>query len=193
MDFPTASTDSQLRDWVHGDTAAERLAADILRLEQFQNIDPQSPLGGPDGGKDILCDKDRVLFVTACYFPNGQTTFSTVRKKFSADLGSSLRHGREGLIFITNQHLTPGERSELEALAAKEGKRCLIFHRERLRVSLDSPHGYGIRLKHLRITLSSEEQFAYFATSGDSVKAALDSQREAIELLSHKIDDLSAA
>jgi hypothetical protein len=112
-----------LREWDKQSTAAERLCADLLRLEGFEGVDPQSPIGGPDGGKDLLCEKGGVTFVAACYFPHEQLVFSASRNKFAADLGSSLKHKRDGFIFMTNQQLSPGERTELEKAAALEGKR----------------------------------------------------------------------
>ena len=46
------TTESALRDWRYGQTQAERLAAALLHLEGFEAVDPQHPLGGPDGLKD---------------------------------------------------------------------------------------------------------------------------------------------
>ena len=39
-----------------GPTQAERLVASVLHGEGYEAIDPQSPLGGPDGLKDVLFD-----------------------------------------------------------------------------------------------------------------------------------------
>ena len=64
-----ASTEAMLRDWRAGTTSAERALCDILRLEGFDGIDPRSPFGSPDGGKDFLCEKDQIKFIAACYFP----------------------------------------------------------------------------------------------------------------------------
>jgi hypothetical protein len=158
----------------------------LLRIEGFGGIDPQAPLGGPDGGKDILCEKDGDAFVAAVYFPRGNASYSASKRKFNA-LKTSLSHNRSGFIFLTNQTLTIGERSELERLAAAAGKRCLIYHRERLRIMLDSPQGYGARLRHLGVPMSNEEQAAYFAASGQSVTEALREHTRAIERLSHRV------
>ncbi len=187
---PTYSTALVLQNWEKQSTAAERLAADVLRLEGFSGIDPQSPLGGPDGGKDILCAKEGVEFVAACYFPTGDQDFGQVERKFGSDLGSAHKHERDGFIFITNQRLTPGERTTLELAASAAGKRCLIYHREYLRVVLDSPSGYGVRLKHLGIPLSTEEQFAYFATRDAGMSSALAEHTRAIETLVRQVDAL---
>ena len=192
MNFAVASTESQLKDWSTGQTGTERLCADVFRLDGFVDIDPQAPFGGPDGGKDLLCSKDDVTYVAAVYFPKGQVTFSHIKRKFSDDLKKSLKYGRKGFIFFSNQHLTPGERTKLELISSKAGKLCLIYHRERIRVALDSPQGFGLRLAHLRIPLSPEEQFAYFTSSKDDVATALFVQARAIEKLSDKITRLGS-
>ncbi|MFN3674524.1 MAG: Fic family protein [Sphingomonas pseudosanguinis] len=182
------STSVLLAQWEAQSTAAERMSADILRVDGFRGIDPQCPLGGPDGGKDILCAKDGLTFVAACYFPTGDQTFAATRTKFDDDLESSLKHKRDAFIFMTNQKLTPGERADLEQRAAKKGKRCIIYAREHLRVALDSPQGYGVRLQHLRVPMTTEEQAAYFSSSGESVATALAQQTEAIDRLAARVD-----
>jgi fido (protein-threonine AMPylation protein) len=164
-----------------------------LRLEGFLNVDPQSPLGGPDGGKDILCDKDEIMFVAACYFSNNDLSFAVTKKKFGADLTAALRRKRDGFIFMTNQQLTPGERAVLEELARKKGQRCLIHHREYLRVVLDSPQGYGLRLRHLGIALTSEEQSAFFAAADASTAAALKVHTQAIDRLTGQVASIAKA
>jgi hypothetical protein len=69
------STTILLTQWEKGSSDAERLCADLLRMESFQDVDPQHPLGGRDGGKDILCQKDGNTFVAAVYFPRGTKEF----------------------------------------------------------------------------------------------------------------------
>lgn len=182
------STSVLLAQWEWQSTAAERMSADILRVDGFSGIDPQCPLGGPDGGKDILCEKGGLTFVAACYFPTSDQDFATSRTKFDDDLKSSLKHKRDAFIFMTNQKLTPGERGDLERRAAKKGKRCIIYAREHLRVALDSPQGYGVRLQHLRVPMTTEEQAAYFSSSGESVATALAKQTEAIGRLAARVD-----
>ena len=79
-------TELRLSFWRDGSTKAERLAASALRLSGYEEIDPQSPLGGPDGKKDILCRKGGLTWVGAVYFPNAPTRFPTIKKKFKSDL-----------------------------------------------------------------------------------------------------------
>lgn len=192
-DPPRGSTTQLLTLWEEQSTASERLCADILRLEGFENVDPQSPLGGPDGGKDILCEKGGLRFVAACHFPHGKIAYACTRNKFREDLKLSLHHERDGFIFMTNQQLAPLQRAELEKEAANKKKRCLVFHREHLRVVLDSPNGYGVRLRHLNIPLSTEEQFAYFATANESTASAIGANTRAIERLTDRIERIGNA
>lgn len=182
------STTILLTNWEKGSGDAERLCADLLRIDAFEDVDPQHPLGGPDGGKDILCCKDGNTFVAAVHFPLGSIKFAAATSKFISDLIASLKHSRNGFIFLTNQDLTVGERTILEKIAAGKGKRCLIYHRERLRVMLDSPAGYGLRLRHLQVPMSNEEQAAFFAASGQSFTDALKAQTRVIDSLAGRID-----
>lgn len=162
-----------------------------MRLDAFEYVDPQHPLGGPDGGKDILCSKDGHTFIAAVHFPREIIKFAATTNKFTSDLDASLKHERTGFVFLTNQSLTVGERTDLEKIAAGKGKRCLIYHRERLRVMLDSPAGYGLRLRHLHVPMSNEEQAAFFAASGQSFTDALKAQTRAIDSLARRIDRIS--
>jgi fido (protein-threonine AMPylation protein) len=188
VDFTELPTTTILKAWDQQSTTAERLCADILRLNGFESIDPQQPRGGKDGGKDILCDKDGLTFVAACHFPHDPATFAKVKKKFSEDLDASTRYGRDGFIFMTNQHLSPTERTILEKLAGAVNKRALIMHREYLRVALDSPQGYGVRYRHLRVSMTPEEQFAYFSSTRDHMADAIADTARAIDRLATKID-----
>jgi hypothetical protein len=106
-------------------------------------------------------------FVAACDFATDDIPFANTRKKFAEDLDGALKYKRDGFIFMTNQKLTPGARTDFERRASTKGFRCLIYAREHLRVVLDSPQGYGLLLRHLGVGVSFEEQAAYFAASGE--------------------------
>ena len=152
-----ASTAETLRDWVGGNVNAERLAGAILSLEGYRQIDPQHPLGGPDGGKDILCTKGSRRYVGAVYFPIGDKSLATIKKKFKGDLKGAKTAKVDGIVFVTNQALSQKQRAALNALAVAEGLLCEPIHRERMRVILDSSMGYGARLRFLRIEMAPEE------------------------------------
>lgn len=107
-----SDTELRLSFWREGQTKAERLAGAALRLSGFEEIDPQNPLGGPDGKKDLICQKGGLSWVAAVYFPTGPLSFARLKKKFQSDLlGASEEH--PGFVFITNQTLSPGQRKIL--------------------------------------------------------------------------------
>lgn len=191
-DFPRASTESQLREWRLGQVGAERLAAAILHLDGFEDVDPQAPLGGPDGRKDILCRKGTTTYVSAAYFPNSDKTFAEIKEKFEHDLEGAVRHNRNGFVFITNQHIGLTDRTTLEELAASCEKLCILYHRERIRGLLDSPAGYGVRLEFLQIPMNESEQLAYFASSGNRLEYALERHSREIRNLARRIEFMHA-
>jgi fido (protein-threonine AMPylation protein) len=180
------ATDVTLWDWRYGQTLAERLCADLLQVEGFVDVDPQCPLGGPDGKKDILCSKDGEKWLAAIYFPPTRTDFRGVKAKFCDDFKGVSLHKRERFAFFTNQLITPGERSEL-ALCAKPIP-VELFHQERIRSILDSPRGYGLRLEYLRIPMTEEEQLSLWSTLKEDLTAGLKRQENRILDLHRKID-----
>lgn len=163
-------------NWDRGQAFAERMAAKIIGIEGYEEIDPQSPMGGPDGTKDILCYKDGKKFVVGCYFPNGQKGFKDIQGKFNDDLKGVTKSGAQGFIFITNQKIIPSERITLSQGLTYEVNIC---HGERVCGILDSPKGYGVRLEYLGIELSKAEQISFLSThldlkrNFDEIKAAL--------------------
>ena len=150
----------RLLEWDKGQAASERLAGHVLRLEGFESIDPSHPLGGPDGGKDFFAVRNGKKWTGAVFFPRGRKSFSQTRSKFTSDTERSLKGNSEGLIFITNQELTIGERealAQINPLVSVE-----IFHLERIASLLDSPAAYGIRLEFLEIEMTKEDQISFF-------------------------------
>ena len=156
------TTEAALRDWRYGNTQAERLCAAMLYLESFKDVDPQHPLGGPDGLKDVRCSKDGKTWIAAAYFPPTPPTFSEIRTKFDDDFGGVAVNGAEAFAFFVNQPLTIGEREDLQSRSG--GVPVEIYHLERIRALLDSPKGCGIRLEYLRIPMTESEQWAFWST-----------------------------
>jgi hypothetical protein len=76
----------RLLEWDRGQADAERLAAHVLRFEGFTGIDPAHPLGGPDGLKDVVCQRAGKRWIGAAYFPRGQQSISAIREKVLHDL-----------------------------------------------------------------------------------------------------------
>lgn len=185
-------TDTELRlsYWRDGSTQAERLAAVVLRLSGYEQIDPQSPLGGPDGKKDLLCEKGGLVWVGAVYFPNTPVGFASIKKKYSSDLSGSPTQTR-GFVFITNQTLTPGQRKSLNALAQATGKEGEIIHLQQLVTLLDSPIGYGSRLQFLKIPMSIEEQLSWSVDSDSQTAKALATHSRELLALRASIERLN--
>jgi hypothetical protein len=127
----------RLREWTKGQAQSERLAAQILVREGFRDFDPSHPLGGRDGGKDAIANKNGMQFAMAVYFPRGQQPFNAIKAKFDGDLAGARRNSADGIAFVTNQELTLGEREEIKAVAARTVTE--LYHLERITTILDSP------------------------------------------------------
>lgn len=174
------TTESALRDWRYGQTQAERLVAALLHLEGFEAVDPQHPLGGPDGLKDVLCWKDGLSWVAAAYFPATPSTLRTIKSKFTDDFVGVASNSAQAFAFFVNQPLTVGEREQLRALAGQT--RAEVYHLERIRSLLDAPKGCGIRLEYLRIPMTEAEQWAFWSSMNQDVVRKLvdhEARREA--------------
>lgn len=181
-----SSTETALREWRFGSTQAERLVVGILRLEKYTNIHPQAPLGGPDDGADILCERGRYFWVCAAYFPTTEKDFAAVKCKFLHDLTNAQVHKRNGFVFMTNQRLTRGQRNELRDEANKLRQECEIYDVERIRGALDSPEGYGLRVGYLHIPMNADEQVAFFATRENQLADLMTEQTQHLRaVLSH--------
>ena len=111
------TTELHLINWRNGNVQAERLGAKILIMEGYESVDPQCPLGGPDGLKDIVCEKNGWKYIAACFFGIDQKEFKDIKDKFAHDLEGVEKNKANGIVFITNQHITPTQRKELETLA----------------------------------------------------------------------------
>ncbi|MEQ1661672.1 MAG: Fic family protein [Thiobacillus sp.] len=153
----------KLKFWRGDQIGAERLAATILHIDGFSSVDPQCPLGGPDGLKDLLCEKNSWRYVAAAYFPTAEKDFKAVQDKFIHDLAGVTKNSAQGIVFLTNQSLTPSQREALSELADANGHKAILYHLERLRSLLDSPSGYGARLEFLDIDMAREEQLSFFS------------------------------
>ncbi len=152
----------RLKDWDRGSPPPERLAALILKVEGFRSIDPSHPLGGRDGMKDIVCERDGKKWIGAVYFPRGQQEFNTIAKKFKDDFQGVATNQVDGIAFITNQELTLGEREKLKEISNSTAE-VEIFHLERIAGIINQPTCYGIRLDFLDIEMTKEEQISFIA------------------------------
>jgi len=139
----------RLREWTNGQARSERLAAQILLNQRFENIDPSHPLGGRDGGRDAISTYKGEKWVMAVYFPRGQKSFSDISVKLQGDISGATRHDPSGIAFVTNQELSLSERQQLKQAVAP--LKLELFHLERLTVILDSPSMAGVRKQFLGI------------------------------------------
>lgn len=201
-------TEITLKLWRGGQASAERLAANVLHLDGFSSVDPQCPLGGPDGLKDVICEKNGWDYVGAAYFPGSEMKFKDIKDKFIHDLAGVEKNKVDGIVFVTNQPITPTERKLLVKTATDASAKAIIYHLERIRLLLDSPSGYGLRLEYLDIDMSREEQLSFFSQWNRSFSEILkdhgmmivnelskkiDSLKEPSELLERKVHDLIEA
>lgn len=152
----------RLLNWDRGATDAERLAARLLPVEGYQAIDPAHPLGGPDGGRDIVCRYQDRSTVVAVYFPNGRQQERVLIRKFESDLAGAQSKDVRAMVFFTNQEVTLSTRARLVEMAHAQGLSLEVFHLERVAACLDRPAGYGLRLEFLSIEMTREEQVSYF-------------------------------
>lgn len=173
-------TELKLLHWRDGQTKAERLCANILSLDGFSSVDPQCPLGGADGIKDVLCEKNGWKYVGAVYFPTKQNTFRTIKKKFTGDFAGVVKNEAHGIAFLTNQKMSPGERKTLLLTAEAKGRKAIIYHCERIREILDSPIGFGHRLEYLGIEMTREDQLSFFCQWGGLFEDMLKKQSDYI-------------
>ncbi len=153
----------RLLNWDKGQAPSERLSAQILINEKYDSVDPQHPLGGRDGLKDILCKKEGLKFIAACYFPRGQMDFVMIKEKFNGDVNGISKNDVDGIVFITNQELRLSEREELSKMLGVD-KYLDLFHLERITAILNSAVNYGTRLEFLDIEMTKEEQLAYMGS-----------------------------
>lgn len=187
MDFIDQPTEFALTSWRFGSPEAERLVASLLHSEGARAIDPQSPLGGPDGLKDVILDLNGWKYIAAVYFPTTLKMFADVRKKFQHDLRGVKKNKAEGIAFFTNQRLTPTEREKLESLAKAQRAKVILYHVEAIRAMLDSPRGYGMRLQYLRIPMKPEEQMSFIAQFGLGLESALEQQSSLLDEIVSKM------
>ncbi|MBC6463418.1 tetratricopeptide repeat protein [Actinomadura sp. HBU206391] len=134
--------------WTSGQAPSERLAAQILLGDGFSRLDPSHPLGGPDGKKDAIMQRDGRKWIMAVYFPRGQQAFKAIRSKFVSDAAGVSANSADGIAFVTNQELSLAERKEL---CSRTQSACEIYHLERIVTILDQPAMATVRAQYLGI------------------------------------------
>jgi hypothetical protein len=145
----------RLRDWTNGQAPSERLAAQILLSEDFTGLDPSHPLGGKDGTKDAVAQKDDKRWLMAVYFPRLQQSFKHIKRKFRDDLAGVASNKADAMAFVTNQELKLAEREALRKAA--EPVPVELYHLERITTILDAPAMASVRKQFLGIDFSGAD------------------------------------
>lgn len=158
--FHGDETSERLKNWTSQSKSSERFAADLLKSEGFNQIEPSHPKGGPDGKKDIKCSKDGLTWIVGVYFPHGDVSFSTTKKKVQRDLMGVMANNADGFIFFTNQEFSLSQRDELMALSSFN---ILIYFRESIRVLLHHSANLHLKLEYLLIEMDPSEIVASFS------------------------------
>ncbi|MFZ4678925.1 MAG: Fic family protein [Flavobacterium sp.] len=182
-------TEYKLLNWRGDSLNAERMCADILIMQDFESVDPQSPLGGPDETKDILCKNSGRTYLAAVYFAPLPKTFRSIKNKFLGDYKGVKKNNVDGVIFMTNQKLTPGNKKVLQSIGEKDKVSCIIYDNEAIRGLLDSSLGLPIRLLHLKIKLSKADQISFFTKQQNKLPQLFETYSKGIiSVLTAKID-----
>jgi hypothetical protein len=176
-----SQTDERLRYYLNARHAdQERLVAELLpELGPYRHCTLRRPQGGPDGGCDLLAEltdgAGRV--VVAVGFKNDAGPAASdrawVEKKFRSDLSRAVgvKAGAVGFVFVTNVDLTPDKKENLMAEATRKGfQHAELIDRELLRLALDRPGGFFVRLRYLDIPMTTEEQFRMLAVVGTGLE-----------------------
>lgn len=184
------STEAILKSWRYGQIQAERLCAGLLSIDGYTSIDPQCPLGGRDGMKDLICQYGKTSYVAAVTFPPTEQTFKNITTKFDHDLAGVRSNEVDGIVFFVNKHISPSQRAALQRRAVKQKAKVEIYHLERIRALLDAPKGYGFRVEYLRVPMTQEEQLDFWQITKDTMAEALSRQSETFVNLTNRIEDL---
>jgi hypothetical protein len=140
----------RLRDWNGGQTKSEMLAWQVVAAAGYTRIDPAHPHGGPDGGRDAMCERDGEKWVMAAYFPpSGQQTPAKIKKKLLHDIKGAKAHGAAGIAFVTNQEITLADREDWEQLDPE--LKVELFHLLRVTQILNEPQYAQTREEFLDI------------------------------------------
>lgn len=177
----------RLLEWDKGQTPSERLAAVLLNSQGYTDVDPSHPLGGPDGAKDILLQKDELSMIAAVYFPRGAKSFSETKNKFQDDIVGIAKNSASGIVFFTNQELKLSERRELQNLISQD-KVLDLYHIEKICTLLNSPEYYGVRQEYLEIEMTNSELVALYSQRDKQHLADLASMSDKLDSALAKIE-----
>jgi hypothetical protein len=172
-----------LLDWMGSEKESERMCEQLMAIEGYTSLDPSHPLGGPDGTKDAVMNRNGQKWIMAVSFNRKPLTLGKLKQKFLGDCAGVEKNDAVGVAFCTNRKLTNTEKSKIEA-AAPSGIAVDLFDIERIRHLLDQPRCYGIRLQFLGIEMTKEDQLAFIASlEAERDKRLLEAIREQNDFL----------
>lgn len=192
-------TEQKLKNYLATDQLKqERLCMSVLSLnKKYSNITPRQPYGGPDHGRDIqaIYEETYLCFIAVGFKQDANDSseqINQIKKKFKDDLTNALTNAKKenldlkGFVFFTNLKLTVDIIAELKQTAIKSGLLyCDIYNREQILQTLNTPDGYAIRFEFLDISLTEEEQKAFFTKWGNDIRSVIsngfDQQKKAID------------
>lgn len=192
-------TEQKLKNYLATDQLKqERLCMSVLSLnKKYSNITPRQPYGGPDHGRDIqaIYDETYLCFIAVGFKQDANDSseqINQIKKKFKDDLTNALTNAKKenldlkGFVFFTNLKLTVDIIAELKQTAIKSGLLyCDIYNREQILQTLNTPDGYAIRFEFLDISLTEEEQKAFFTKWGNDIRSVIsngfDQQKKAVD------------
>ncbi|WP_163703822.1 hypothetical protein [Mycobacterium kubicae] len=96
-----------------------------------------------------MCERDGETWVMAAYFPLGQKTPATIKKKLLQDMKGAKAKGGVGIAFVTNQEITLAEREQWEQL--DPDLKVHLFHLLKVTQILNEPQYARTREEFLDI------------------------------------------
>jgi hypothetical protein len=119
-----------------------------------------------------------------------------IQRKFQEDADSARDNDADlkGFVFMTNVHLTDGEKQPLKDYAKSKGfVHCDIFNREDLVGALDSVGGFPFRLRYLDIEMSKEDQLAFVDRYQQQLLDIVTKQRQSVDARLERLEFLQWA
>jgi hypothetical protein len=106
----------------NGSPQSERLTAQILLFDRYEDVNPSHPLGGANGRKDILCTRDGLRGWGSRVLSEGTTRFRNDQEQLTDDLRKVNQESPFGrFLFVRNHELRLTERRESGAAAVGLG------------------------------------------------------------------------
>ena len=189
-------TEQALIVWRGSQHDSERMCAQLLLLAGYQEARSlASPRWtGRNEGRGL--PEGRRALGDGSLFTRNEVEYDAVEAKLKDDAKGIAKNRATGIVFFTNNKLTISERDTLSAIITGTGHKVDLYHRERVRLLLDDPRGYGTRFKFLHVPMSEAEQASFFEVYNQAVLTKLDDVRRDLRehsaLQSEQLADIQA-